>query len=562
MKPRIIVAGLGDTGYRIFCLLRQQGAAVVGISDRFLDKEKDKDIIVGNLRASSVLIEGGIKDAHTLVLASDDDALNLAILTQARLLNPRIRIINRLYNQTLGERLDRTLPDHFSMSVSSLAAPIFAFAAQGNNAIGQLRLFNQTWPIHEEVIDENHPWLGMKLSQLWDDRSRMLIHYLPVQGEMDLISAVVKKQSLQRGDHLIIGTKPVFRGKRSPFTQKLLKPIVNLRQYQRHARPVALVTFTLLMVICLATFTYVLTNFHTSVVDAFYFSVGMITGAGGKEDVAEKGPDTIKVFTAIMMIVGAGVIGICYALINDFVLGTRFKEFLDAARVPTRNHYIVCGLGCIGMEIVRQLHSQGYEVVVIESDRDNRFLHSARSLGVPIILADASLDNSLKAANIQKAEVLLAVTSKDMVNVEISLTAKAISPKLSLIVRCQDSQFARSVEEVFGFETVLSPTELATHTFAAAALGGKILGNGMTDDLLWVALATMITPAHPFCGQSVKHAAMSANFVPLYLERKIRTIHSWELLDVVLQPEDVLYLTIPATKLEQLWRTRYITTHV
>jgi Trk K+ transport system NAD-binding subunit len=562
MKPRIIVAGLGDTGYRIFCLLRQQGAAVVGISDRLLDKEKNKDIVVGNLRASSVLIEAGIKDAHTLVLAGDDDALNLAILTQARLLNPRIRIINRLYNQTLGDRLDRTLPDHFSMSVSSLAAPIFAFAAQGNNAIGQLRLFNQTWPIHEEVIDENHPWLGLKLSQLWDNRSRMLIHYLPVQGEMDLISAVVKEQSLQRGDHLIIGTKPIFRGKRSPFTQRLLKLIINLRQYQRHARPVALVTFTLLMVICVATFTYVLANFHTSVVDAFYFSVGMITGAGGKEDVAEKGPDTIKVFTAIMMIVGAGVIGICYALINDFVLGTRFKEFLDAARVPTRNHYIVCGLGGIGMEIVRQLHSQGYEVVVIESDRNNRFLHSARSLGVPIILADASLDNSLKAANIQKAEVLLAVTSKDMVNVEISLTAKAISPKLSLIVRCQDSQFARSVEEVFGFETVLSPTELATHTFAAAALGGKILGNGMTDDLLWVALATMITPAHPFCGQSIKDAAMSANFVPLYLERKIHTIHSWELLDIILRPEDVLYLTIPATKLEQLWRTKYMTTYV
>jgi voltage-gated potassium channel Kch len=509
-----------------------------------------------------VLIQAGIREANTLVLASDDDALNLAVLTQARLLNPHIRIINRLYNQVLGDRLDRTLPDHFSMSVSSLAAPIFAFTALGNKAIGQLRLFNKTWPIHEEVIDENHPWLGLNLSQLWDNPARMLIHYLPVQGEMDLVSAVVKKKTLQRGDHLIIGTKPIFRGKRSRLSHKLLKPFVNLRQYQRHARPVALVTLALIAIICLATLTYVLVNFHTSLVDALYFSVGMITGAGGKEEVAEKGPSSLKIFTAIMMIVGAGVIGICYALINDFVLGSRFKEFLDAARVPTRNHYIVCGLGGIGMEIVRQLHSQGYEVVVIEPDHNNRFLHSARSLGVPIILADASLDNSLKAANIQNAEALLAVTSKDMVNVEISLTAKAIAPKLSLIVRCQDSEFARSVGEVFGFEIVLSPTELATHSFAAAALGGKILGNGMTDDLLWVALATMITPAHPFCGQSVKNVAMSAHFVPLYLERKTCTIHGWKLLDVVLQSEDILYLTIPANELEQLWRTRQVRTHV
>ena len=104
------------------------------------------------------------------------------------------------------------------------------------------------------------------------------------------------------------------------------------------------------------------------------------------------------------MIAGAGVIGICYALLNDFILGSRFKQFLDAAKVPTRHHYIVCGLGSIGMAIVQQLQSQGHEVVVIESDPNNRFLHSARSLGVPIIAADARVEASLKAANITKAE--------------------------------------------------------------------------------------------------------------------------------------------------------------
>ena len=72
--------------------------------------------------------------------------------------------------------------------------------------------------------------------------------------------------------------------------------------------------------------------------DALYFSVGMITGAGGQEQVAEKAPDSIKIFTSVMMLVGAGVIGIYYALLNDFILGTRFSQFLDAARVPNRHH--------------------------------------------------------------------------------------------------------------------------------------------------------------------------------------------------------------------------------
>lgn len=555
MKLRIIVCGLGNTGNKIFCLLKQQGAIVTGISDRPIISEYADSIIIGDLRDPNTLVSAGIKQAQTLVLTSNDDAINLAVLTQARLVNPRIRIINRLFNDMLGERLDHTLPDHVSMSVSSLAAPIFSFAALGNKAVGQLKLYNQTWPIQEMIIDETHPWQGKKLSELWDNPSRMLIYYLPAKGEIDLVSAVIQDQRLQTGDHLIVGIQPTIRIKRRSYLRKLLKAITNLGQYQHYVRPVILVTLALLMTIALATFTYISVNFQVSPVDALYFSVGMITGAGGQESVAETAPDSIKIFTAIMMIVGAGVIGICYALLNDFILGSRLKQFWDAARVPIRNHYIVCGLGGIGIQTLRQLHSQGHDVVAIEYDPNNRFLHTARSLGIPVILEDARLPDTLKAANIERAESILVVTSDDMVNVEIALTAKAVSPKIPVVVRSQDSQFGQSIQEVFEFETVLCPTELSTHSFAAAALGGKILGNGMTDDLLWVAVATMITPNHPFSGKIVKDVAVKSDFVPLYLERKSFTIHSWNLLEVYLLPGDVLYLTMPAAKLEQLWRS-------
>jgi Trk K+ transport system NAD-binding subunit len=278
----------------------------------------------------------------------------------------------------------------------------------------------------------------------------------------------------------------------------------------------------------------------------------MITGAGGKEEVAEQGSDGIKIFTTLMMIVGAGVVGICYALINDFVLGSRIRQFWDAARVPHHNHYIVCGLGGIGMEVVRQLHSQGQEVVVIEVDANNRFLHTARSLGVPVIIEDACMDSTLKLANLDKAQAILPVTSKDLVNVQIALTAKALTPTITVVLRAKDQQFGQSVQDIFNFDTVLSPTDLATHSFTAAALGGKILGNGLTDDLLWIAIGTLITPNHPFLDRSVQEVAIDANFVPLYLQRKGKTIHSWDLLTAILEPADVLYLTIPATGLAKL----------
>ncbi len=555
MQPKIIVCGLGSTGYRIYVLLRQQGSDVVGISDRPITRQPQERIIIGDPRSNITLIEAGLKTAQTLVLAHNDDALNLAILTQARSINPKIRIVNRLLNSTLGKRLDLTLPDHFSMSVASLAAPIFTFAALGDKAIGQLQLFDRTWPIQEEIIDSGHPWLGKQLAELWENPTRMLIYYLPAKGEIDLVGAIDRGDCLQLGDSIIIGNKPKVHTKRHRWWQKLLKAFANLPRYQRYTRPVIMVSLTLLTVIFLATLVYVSVNLKISIADALYFSVGMITGAGGKEEVAEGASDSIKIFTAVMMIVGAGVIGICYALINDFVLGSRLKQAWDAARIPIRRHYIVCGLGGIGTQIARQLHAQGHEVVAIESDRDNRFLHNIRSLRIPVIIEDASLSSTLKAANIKRAESLIAVTSNDTTNLEIALTAKALSPYLKTVVRSQDPQFAISMQEVFEFDNVLSPVELATHSFAAAALGGRILGNGMTKDLLWVALAAMMTPRHPFCGQTVREAATKEDFVPLYLERKGITLHGWQLLQTSLQPQDVLYLTMPANCLERLWRT-------
>jgi voltage-gated potassium channel Kch len=556
MKPRIIVCGLGRTGYKIFCLLKQQGASVVGISDRPIAGEPTTDIILGDPRSPVTLINAGLADAETLVLAWDDDALNLEILTRSRLLNPRIRVIDRLFNETLGERLDRTLPDHVSMSVSQLAAPIFSFAARGNQAIGQLHLFDRSWPIQEIIIDENHPWQGLPLYELWDDPTRMLIYYLPARDEIDLISAIILGKRLQRGDHLIIGTRPTPSTRRRFYLRRFLKRLLNFRPYQHYARPVLLVLLSLLTMIGVATLTYISVNTKVSLVDALYFSVGMITGAGGNEKVAESTPDSVKLFTILMMIVGAGVVGLCYALLNDFILGSRFKQFWDATRIPARDHHIVCGLGGVGTKIIQELQANGCEVVAIEADPDNRFLHTVRSLSIPVIIEDARLPSTLMAANLSKAASLIVVTSQEMVNVEIGLTAKEIAPKLTLIVRAGEEELGRSIQEVFEFDAVLCPTELAAYSFAAAALGGRILGNGMTDDLLWVAIATLITPNHPFYDRVVKEIAMVADFVPLYLERQGTTVHGWSLLDILLTDGDVIYLTMPATRLEQLWKTR------
>jgi Trk K+ transport system NAD-binding subunit len=557
MRARIIVCGLDSTGYKILCLLRQQGVPAIGINDHPIPGE-DTGVVVGDQRSASVLVQAGIREAQTLVIASADEAKNLATLMQARVLNPRIRIVNRLFNSSLGDRLDQTLPDHVTMSVAALAAPVFAFAALGSQAIGQLNLFNQTWPIHEEYISDRHPWRGRKLSDLWESRSRMLIYYLPIGDKIDLVTAVLTGKELEIGDRLLIGTKPSIRTSQKNLWQKILPIITRVRYFHRYSRSVLLVALALIATIFATTIVYAGLQLNVSPIDALYFSMGMITGAGGQEEVVENSPDSIKLFTSLMMLVGAAVIGIWYALLNDFILGTRFRQFWSAATVPQGGHYVVCGLGGVGVQIATQLHSYGHEVVVIERDANNRFLETVKSLKIPIIFGDASLPTTLKAANLNQAEALLSVTSTDSANLEVALNAKGIAPQIPVIVRYEDAHFARMARQVFEFKSVLSPSEIVAPAFAAAALGGRILGNGITADSLWVCVATKITPEHPFCGKLVREVAMAADFVPLYVETDSQTIHSWNLLDASLSAGDMLYLTIPGSHLEQLWRVTTI----
>lgn len=555
MKPKIIVCGLNATGYKIFRLLKRQGARVVGIHNSPLAGEGE-DVIIGDLQQAATLMEAGIQEAQTLVLADDEDGVNLGVLMQARVLNPRIRIVNRLFNTRLGERLDHTLPDHITMSVAALSAPIFAFSALGSAAIGQLTLFDQTWPIHQVHIDESHPWRGRQLSELWEDRDRMLIYYLPVHGRMDLVTAVVNGHTLHSGDRLIIGTKPKVRiAHQRSLSQQLVKITAGLKYLRQHSQALIGSALLLLLFVLFSTLFYVANTLDKSLVDALYFSVSMITGAGDSLITISKASTSLKLFTIFIMLIGAAIVGLSYALLNDFILGTRFDRFWEAARIPHRHHFIVCGLGGVGVQIVNHLRSCGHEVVVIEKDPNCRFLSTVRAQKIPVIQGDITLPAALKAANFERSQALLAVTSNDTVNLEAGLNARSLNPKVPVIVRYQDPEFAWMAQLVFDFDAVLSPAELVAPAFAAAALGGRVLGNGMTADSLWVALATMITPAHPFCGKRIQEAAMDSDFVPLYVETKSQKIHGWDLLNVCLSAGDVLYLTMPANRLEELWQT-------
>jgi hypothetical protein len=133
------------------------------------------------------------------------------------------------------------------------------------------------------------------------------------------------------------------------------------------------------------------------------------------------------------------------------------------------DHTIVCGLGRIGSRVVRWILDLQEEVVVIESNPDNRFIEEVRSWGVPVIIADATRPEVLRGVGIETAESLVPCTSNDLVNLAIALEARKIVPNLKVVLRMADMQMANNVREGFDIHTAFSLAEISAPSFAAAA---------------------------------------------------------------------------------------------
>ena len=147
---------------------------------------------------------------------------------------------------------------------------------------------------------------------------------------------------------------------------------------------------------------------------------------------------------------------------------------LEARRIPDGGHIVVCGLGNVGYRVVEELLSQGENVVVIDRQRDNAFLATARGQGVPVIIGDATVPEVLKQARAGTARAIIAATSKELLNLEIGLLVREINPKQRVVLLLVDPQLAQTVREAAEIRLAVSIPSLAAPAFVAALLGDRV----------------------------------------------------------------------------------------
>lgn len=132
-----------------------------------------------------------------------------------------------------------------------------------------------------------------------------------------------------------------------------------------------------------------------------------------------------------------------------------------------KDHYIICGYGRIGSTVARQFERERVPFVIIE--RDAVRYQSALDDGYLAMDADASREDVLRRAGIDRARGLIAVVGTDAENVYAVLSARSLAPDLVIVGRAENEDAVHKLKRA-GASRVVSPYQIGAVQIAQTAL--------------------------------------------------------------------------------------------
>ena len=182
--------------------------------------------------------------------------------------------------------------------------------------------------------------------------------------------------------------------------------------------------------------------------DCLYMTVITITttGYGEIRPLSYAG----RILSMFLMFVGVGVFLYSVNVFISAVVEGSLRRW-DRMIEKMKNHFILCGYGVMGREIVKELPAE--RVVVVDNDINK--VNTAREEGYVAIQGDASDETTLERAGIQRAKALICCMN-DYSNDFAVLTAKELNPSIKTIVVLRNPEAEKKMRRV-GVDVILSP---------------------------------------------------------------------------------------------------------
>lgn len=202
-------------------------------------------------------------------------------------------------------------------------------------------------------------------------------------------------------------------------------------------------------------------------VDALYMTVITLStvGYGETHELSHAG----RVFTIVFVFMSVGFAFYLAGSIVQFMMEGRIREILGRRKLEKgikkqKNHFIVCGFGRVGSSICDELaKSKRSSIVVI--DRDPEAITALEEQGIYHIAGEATDEENLIKAGIERARGLVAALKTDSDNVYALLTARELNPELFIIARAGERKSEKKLLAA-GADKVVSPYLMGGHRIA------------------------------------------------------------------------------------------------
>lgn len=179
------------------------------------------------------------------------------------------------------------------------------------------------------------------------------------------------------------------------------------------------------------------------------------------------------------------------------------QEWQKLVAASYNNHVVICGLGNVGKRVAELLLKFEEDIVCIENRKDSKFIAEMEKRKVPVLVADATRSSALEAANIREAKALMALTDKDLNNLETALTAREINPDIKIVMRMFDQTLADKVKNSLGIDCVYSASALSAPVFAQSVLSENLLSSFEFGGTLINAYQMIIDSGSNFAGMKI-----------------------------------------------------------
>lgn len=247
--------------------------------------------------------------------------------------------------------------------------------------------------------------------------------------------------------------------------------------------------------------------FGFSLLDAVFQTVITVTTVGYAEIHTFNSGE--KAFTIGLILLGVGTAAYTLSVLFEFFvegyLGGAFRRRRMEQEIRgMRNHVIVCGWGRVGTAIARSLSSHDAQVVVVDSSAER-----LETVTGPYVQGDATDEDVLRAAGIDRARVLITALPEDAENLYVTLTGRSMMPELFIVSRAASRPAVSKLLQA-GANRVVDPQDLGGARMAALAVQphvAEFLDVVMHDGSLDFRLEQVEIPeGSPLAGQTLRSA--------------------------------------------------------